>query len=91
MVGGVLAGGGLLLPGLGGAEKRSGEVVDLGAPWALGGVGGACGSGWGRGGCCGVDVVMTECSVCECLELFRWNNNNCYEFRRFICEKEGTG
>ena len=55
VVGGVLAGGGLLPPGLGGAEKRAGEAVDLWAPWALGGVGGACGSGRGRGGgvgCC---------------------------------------
>ena len=23
--------------------------------------------------------------------LFRWNDNNCNEYRRFICEKEGTG
>ena len=23
--------------------------------------------------------------------FFRWNDNNCNEYRRFICEKEGTG
>ena len=46
---------------------------------------------WDGGDCCGDDVVMTECSACECLEPFRWNDDNCDEFRRFICEKEGTG
>ena len=45
---------------------------------------------WDGGDCCG-DVIMAECSACECLEPFRWNDNNCDEFRRFICEKEGTG
>ena len=43
------------------------------------------------GDCCGDDVVTTECSACECLEPFRWNDDNCDELRRFICEKEGTG
>ena len=46
---------------------------------------------WDGGDCCGGDVVMTECSACECLEPFKWNDNNCTEFRRFICEKEATG
>ena len=46
---------------------------------------------WDAEDCCGDDVVMTECSACECLEPFRWNDDNCDEFRRFICEKEGTG
>ena len=46
---------------------------------------------WDGGDCCGDAVVMTECSTCECLEPFRWNDDNCDEFRRFICEKEGTG
>ena len=46
---------------------------------------------WDGGDCCGDDVVMTECLACECLEPFRWNDNNCNEFRRFICEREGTG
>ena len=45
---------------------------------------------WDGGDCCG-DVVMTKCSACECLESFGWNDNTCEEFRRFICEKEGTG
>ena len=46
---------------------------------------------WDGGDCCGDEVVMTECSVCECLEPSRWNDNTCEEFRRFICEKEGAG
>ena len=46
---------------------------------------------WDGGDCCGDDVVTTECSACECLEPFRWNDDNCDELRRFICEKEGTG
>ena len=45
---------------------------------------------WDGGDCCG-DVVMTKCSACECLETFRWNDNTCGEFRRFICEKEDSG
>ena len=46
---------------------------------------------WDGGDCCGDDVVMTECLACECLEPFRWNDNDCEEFMNFICEKEGTG
>ena len=46
---------------------------------------------WDMGDCCGDDVDITKCSTCECLEPFRWNDNNCEEFRRFICEKDGTG
>ena len=56
---------------------------------------------WDGGDCCGDFLMtehnlgeptdMTECSACECLEPFRWNDNNCDEYRRFICEKEGTG
>ena len=46
---------------------------------------------WDGGDCCGDDVVTTECSACECLEPNRWNDANCDELRRFICEKEGTG
>ena len=46
---------------------------------------------WDGGDCCGDDVVVTACLACECLEPFRWNDDNCDEFRRFICEKEGTG
>ena len=46
---------------------------------------------WDGGDCCGVDVVLTECLACECLEPFRWNDDKCNETRRFICEKEGTG
>ena len=45
---------------------------------------------WDGGDCCG-ESDMTKCSDCECLESFKWNDNNCEEFRRFICEKEGTG
>ena len=45
---------------------------------------------WDGGDCCG-DVDMTKCSTCECLETFRWNDNTCGEFRRFICEKEDSG
>ena len=45
---------------------------------------------WDGGDCCGI-VGMAQCSACECLEPFRWNDDNCDEFRRFICEKEGTG
>ena len=41
---------------------------------------------WDGQDCCADDVIMTEC-----LEPFRWNDDNCDEFRRFICEKEGTG
>ena len=56
---------------------------------------------WDGGDCCGdglYEKVKTEnhlgdptCSSCECLEPSRWNDDNCDEFRRFICEKEGTG
>ena len=46
---------------------------------------------WDGGDCCGDNVVMAECSSCECLEPFRWNDDDCDEFRRFICEKKGTG
>ena len=46
---------------------------------------------WDGGDCCGNDVDMTDCTDCECLEPFRWNDNNCDEFRKFICEKEDTG
>ena len=56
---------------------------------------------WDGGDCCG-DNVKTEvfeydgtttptCSACECLQPFRWNDNTCEEYRRFICEKEVTG
>ena len=27
----------------------------------------------------------------EGLLFFKWNDNNCNEYRKFICEKEGTG
>ena len=57
---------------------------------------------WDGGDCCGdglygkVKIVDhlgdPTCSSCECLEpSSRWNDNNCEEFRTFICEKEGTG
>ena len=51
---------------------------------------------WDGGDCCGDDVVVTACSACECLEplrwnFFKWNDDNCDEFRKFICEKDGTG
>ena len=44
---------------------------------------------WDGGDCCG-DVDMSKCSVCECLEPCRWNDNNCTEYRRFICEKDSS-
>ena len=46
---------------------------------------------WDEGDCCGNHVNTAFCTVCECLEPSRWNDDNCDEFRRFICEKEGTG
>ena len=52
---------------------------------------------WDTGDCCGDIVNMVDndgnptCSSCQCLEPSRWNDNTCGEFRRFICEKEGTG
>ena len=60
---------------------------------------------WDGGDCCGNNVVTVNrhddptCFVCECLEPdfhfmsepFKWNDDNCDDFRQFICEKEGTG
>ena len=46
---------------------------------------------WDVGDCCDENVDMTTCSSCECLEPARWNDNNCEDFRRFICEREDTG
>ena len=46
---------------------------------------------WDGGDCCGNHMNTAFCTVCECLEPSRWNDDNCDEFRRFICEKEGTG
>ena len=52
---------------------------------------------WDGGDCCGDNVNIVKlngnptCSTCECLEPSRWNDNSCEEFRKFICEKEGTG
>ena len=39
---------------------------------------------WDGGDCCDLDGT-------KCLEPFRWNDDNCDEYRRFICEKEKTG
>ena len=41
---------------------------------------------WDGGDCCSDNADMGKC-----LEPSRWNDNNCDEFRRFICEREGTG
>ena len=52
---------------------------------------------WDGGDCCGDNVRSVNddgeitCTDCDCLEPFRWNDDNCDEFRRFICEKEETG
>ena len=58
---------------------------------------------WDGGDCCGDNVrsvnydgeitctVSDSTGVCDCLEPFRWNDDNCDEFRRFICEKGETG
>ena len=56
---------------------------------------------WDGGDCCGeglyVDANTVDdlgdptCSSCQCLEPSRWNDINCDESRRFICEKMGSG
>ena len=46
---------------------------------------------WDGGDCCDDNSMTVKCSACECIEPFRWNDNTCKEFRRFICEKDGTG
>ena len=47
--------------------------------------------GWDGGDCCGNEIITTQCSACECLETHGWNDDVCNDFRKFICEKEGTG
>ena len=51
---------------------------------------------WDGGDCCGETIKIVDqhgnptCSACAC-HMHTWNDNTCEEFRRFICEKEGTG
>ena len=54
---------------------------------------------WDGDDCCGSNVKTVDsdgnptCSSCECLDpayLAKWNDNSCEEFRKFICEKDGS-
>ena len=52
--------------------------------------------GWDGGDCCDDESVdrgenAESCSACQCLEPFRWNDDNCNELKKFICERDGTG